>query len=411
MRPQTKLLLTCIFASPLAATAQSVIAPRPSVPVASTYVQDQQAESGLVGSADSVLATLFGLQPYQAGPVTVRPHAVYRIFYSDGIQSGPGHQLTSIIQDVSPGLLFNIGSHWAVDYTPALTFYSNKQLHDTVDQAIRLNGGASSRDWSFTLNHSYESTGSTRVETARQTDQQTHSTELSAFHELNSKLALDLGLSQNIRLADQFTSSYEWATMDWINYYLGSRLNVGLGAGFGYDKVPGSVDMMFEQVQARVGWHVTDKISLAVNGGGEDRQFVNSSIPSLINPTYGATLDYRPFRYTGLSLTASRAVTQSFFQDQATENTSLSVALTQRLLKHFNASVTGGYNTEQYIATARGVSSGRHDTYYSMTTRLSWVLLKQFSMGLFYNFSENASTSNGFGYNSSQTGLEVGYRL
>jgi hypothetical protein len=342
-------------------------------------------ESGpAVGAeADSVLMTLLGLQPYQLGPVAIRPHALYRFSYSDGIEYQPGRPLSSIINELTPGLLFNIGTHWSIDYSPSWIFYSNEKLRDSLDQSLRLNGGTTYRDWLFTLSHTYQATSSSRVETAQQTDQQINSTSLAAFYQANSSISVELNASQNIRLTDQFTTVYSWSTLDYLNYYLGSRLSFGLGAGVGYDDVDQGVDMTSGRLQGRFSWLTTDKTSFQVNGGFEDRQFLGAGVPDLITPTFGVSLGYRPFQFTSLALSANRSVTPPYFQNQATEITAVSANLTQRLLGHFTASITGSYNTAQYVAAAQGVAAGRHDTYYSLNTRLSWLLLKQFSMSLF----------------------------
>ncbi len=402
--------LLCVLSLPLALPAQPVLAPTPAVPVSPQFLTDLQS-GPFPETANSVLMTMLGLAPYQVGPVAIHPHAVYRLMYSTGLQDQPGHPQSSVINEITPGLLLAIGTHWSVDYSPSWTVYSNEHFQNSLGQSLRLSGGASYRDWLFTLNHSYQASSTTQTETAQQTDEEVHDTKITANYQFNSSFSIELEAAQNIRLASGFSSSYNWSTMDWLNYDLGARFQFGLGAGFGYDEVPSSVNMSSEQLQGRLSWRTSDKISLQINGGAEDRQFLGSNVPDLISPTFGVGLSYQPLRYTSLSLNANRSITPSLFQEQATEYTIFSATVTQRLLKHFTASVTGAYNNAQYIATSQAVSAGRTDNYYSINTRLSWVLLKQFSMSLFYYYSSNSSTSAGFGYSSSQTGFEVGYRL
>jgi hypothetical protein len=410
MHPRTKLLLSCTLCLPLAATAQNVLAPTPSAPVVSPFLQDLHS-GPFPESADSVLMTMLGLKPYQLGPVAVHPHATYRVSYADGIESQPGQPLSSVINEFSPGLLFNVGNHTTVDYTPTWTFYSNDRLRDSLDHSLRLSWGTSYRDWLFSLSHAYQVSSSSRVETATQTDQQTQSTSISAFYQVNGSLNAEFDGDQQIRVTDQFTTVYSWSSMNWLNYNLGSRFSFGIGAGGTFNDVSPGVDMRIMDYQARASWIPTEKLSFSINGGGEDVHFQGANLPDLISPTFGASIGYRPFKDTGISLTASRSVQASYFQNQATEFTSVSTTLNQQLLKHFSASISGSYSTSQYVAAARGVASGRHDDYYSLSARLSWLLLRQFSMSLFYHYSDNGSSQSAFGYSSSQTGLEVGYRL
>jgi uncharacterized protein (PEP-CTERM system associated) len=93
-----------------------------------------------------------------------------------------------------------------------------------------------------------------------------------------------------------------------------------------------------------------------------------------------------------------------------TEDTDLSGSLNQRLLKRFNLSLGAGYHTGKYIVSAAGFPSGRQDEYYSFNVRLSTTFLKRGTIAASYQFSDNSSNRAGFGYSSSQVGLEVGYR-
>ena len=46
------------------------------------------------------------------GPIQLRPHLLYRLSYGNGIQSRPGEQSKTFINEIDPGMLFDIGEHW-----------------------------------------------------------------------------------------------------------------------------------------------------------------------------------------------------------------------------------------------------------------------------------------------------------
>lgn len=56
--------------------------------------------------------------PFQWGVWDFHPHLLYRFIYGDGIPAGPTNHYKTIIQEISPGLLLNMGDHWLLDYTP-----------------------------------------------------------------------------------------------------------------------------------------------------------------------------------------------------------------------------------------------------------------------------------------------------
>ena len=94
--------------------------------------------------------------------------------------------------------------------------------------------------------------------------------------------------------------------LDWLNYQFWPRLDVGIGAGVGYSDVDIGPDATYEQLEGRISWRATDKTSLLVHGGVEDRQFLSGGAGNLINPILGASVVYQPFGTTVLTLNVDR---------------------------------------------------------------------------------------------------------
>jgi hypothetical protein len=160
---------------------------------------------------------------------------------------------------------------------------------------------------------------------------------------------------------------------------------------------------------------VADKLIVLIQGGMEDRQFLDSGAPDLVNPIFNANLRYQLFEQTTLTLDASRTVNSSIYQSQVTEAAMVSGGVGQRLFGKFHLDVNGGYRTTTYKATTlttAGVSNlNRKDDYAFASVRLSTRLLKRGTVALFYQYSDNLSNANGFGYASNQGGLELGCRF
>ncbi len=184
-------------------------------------------------------------------------------------------------------------------------------------------------------------------------------------------MTTDLSLNQNIMLVSGFENSYDWNTVDWLNYQFWPRLNAGLGAGGGYVLIEGngngngqiasagtgSTDQTYEEVLARVNWRLADKLSLQVNGGLEDRQFQSPAPGDSLNPIYGATIQYQPFKNTQLSLSANRTVNSSDYY-LAAQQTEATVVSRQpepaSVAKKFNLGVGGSYTKTDYDTASSG---------------------------------------------------------
>lgn len=381
-------------------------------------------------------------QPFRYGPFTVRPHVDYNSVYGSGIQAAPTNHQTTAIQQISPGLALDLGTHWTLDYTPTIRLYSNSQFKDGVDHAVSLVGGTHYEDWTFGLSQGFVYTTAPDVETAGQTEQQNFTTALTAADVLNDKLSLNLGLNQDFNYAQNLQDSRDWSTMNWLNYTFWPRLTAGVGAGVGYLNVETGSDQPYENLQADVNWRATDKISIQVSGGLQVRQFlgatsqtylvgvitnlsyvtINSS-SDLITPIFNATIQYQPFQDTQISVNAGRSISPSLIPGSDTIDTSFGASINQTLFKKFALNLGASYSVSKFTQTGSVANTlpnneielalqdnGRSDDNYILTARLSHPFLRRGSWSVFYQYSDNQSTEAGFGYHGNQVGFDISYR-
>jgi hypothetical protein len=350
----------------------------------------------------------------------------YRFLYGDGIQSDPGEKETTAINEFSPGVLLGLGRHWTLDYTPTISVYSNNKFRDTFDHAVYLNGGTAYEDWVLGVSQSYVNDDEPLVETADQTSQDTYTTGLSASRKLGSRMLLQCSASQVLRYVEEsgrvtntierVTNSREWSTLEWLNYQFWPRFSGGLGVGFGYVDVEEGADSLYERPQGRITWQPTEKLFCQVHGGVEIRQFMGSNAAdTLVNPIMDGSVEYRPFETTTLSVSAEHVVSTSDLEDQVTETTTVGASVDQRLFRRLNLNVGFSFSSATYVSTQSkvsqsNISEGRDDDYYSIHVRLGTRILKRGTIAAFYQYSDNLSNRSGFGYSSSQGGLELGYR-
>jgi hypothetical protein len=420
--------LLALFAMVRAEKAQQVIMSTPSpAPVPSALADALDSDMDVFKQVPSIL--LF--QPFQLGPVTAKPHVSYGVTYANGIQSSPGNPQATTVQSLSPGVTLIIGTHWTLDYTPSLTFYSDKNLNDSVTHSVSLSGGTSYNDWVFSLSQGFSASSDPNVQTGAQTDQKSYSTSLSASYSFNDKVSLDSTFSQSIgeiggnslsltNVSQNFTNlnggSRSWTISESLNYKFFSRLNAGISASFGYVDVDSGSDQISESVSGDVNWRATDKTSFVINAGVSDSRSLAAGSGDIISPTFGASIQYQVFEPTQLSLNASRGITTSYFQNQDSESTSFSAGLSQRLFKEYHLSLSGSYSTTDYIqfvptggASGGGTSTVRSDSAYSLGASLSRSFLKRGTISVSYSYSENRSSATGFAYASDQLGVQIGY--
>jgi hypothetical protein len=349
-------------------------------------------------------------QPFQWGTVVFRPHLLYSFMYGNGVQSAPGVQNKTIIQTLSVGMLVNLGSYWVLDYTPTLRYYSGTNFQNGFDQSVILRGGKTYENWRLGLSQSYTTSSSPTVETGTQVNQASYVTALTASYELNNIMSMDLTANQDIEDAQALASSRTWSSLDWLNFKLTSALNLGVGGGGGYVDEQTGPSQTYEQLESRIGWRVSDKVSLQANAGFEDSQFSGSSRGALISPLYGASLEYQMFQNTSIGLTAQSSTSPSLFDGLVSQNTTYGATLSQRLLGKLNLSLGANYSTVDYLSSTTTAAGGSQN-YTSYNARLSCPLLQRGSFGITYQYShtQSSATQNLGNYNTTQIGFFVGY--
>lgn len=426
-------VLSCSVAS--SAMGQSVFSPLPTVPgesVPSTAPNAVTAgittgaaadtEKAQLGPAVAALPGTAAAEFLTWGDVHVRTHVTYELLYATGVQSSPGQASDTFTHTLNPGVAIGLGSHWILDYEPSFQFFSDSHFHDTFNQSVSLSGGTGYGNWSFGLSQSYNRSDDPSVETGGQTALQSYIAGLSAGYHFNDKWSLEtsggvslsfvgqnqvqvrtngLPLTNSVPLSD----SESYFGSEWANYELDSRISLALGISGGYSHQDGGLETANEQYLGRVILVPGSKLTLTVDGGVEDQQFLNSGQSDLWTPIFASSISYHLFEPTTFVLSASRSVEVSLFQGQVTKQTTVGLGLQQQLLEHLSLSLNYTHSIADYIgASAIGQRGDTGDSYYA---GLNLGFLKHGNIGTFYEYSQNTSSASGFSFSSHQAGLTL----
>jgi len=348
--------------------------------------------------------------PYQWGSFVLKPHYLYRFLYGDGIQATPGHRSTTAINSFAPGFYLNMGSHWAIDYTPTWDLYSNSIFHDTVDEAANLAGAYSFNGWTVQFNQGYHYSSQPLIETGRQTSVQDFTTSIDLSNQLSRQVLSETILSQDLRSGVGFPASSEPSALEWLHYQFFPQLDTALGAGVGYINVSEGTDISYFRPQLQATFSPTSKLSFNLSGGLDRREFLVHPRSFLNTPIYSLTAQYAPFETTTLTLTGGREVSESFFANQSTKDTHWNATLKQRLLKHYLLVASIGQHDADYISNVSANSAGRDDRELASNVRLSSPFFRRGTFAVLYRWDRNTSNIHGFGFSSHQVGFEIGYK-
>jgi hypothetical protein len=356
------------------------------------------------------------------GPFALHPHLEYTFEYGNGIQAQPGVNSKTVIDTVAPGFQLDMGSHWSVDYTPSLSYYSNPAFKNTLDENVLLRGNWSKDNWGLGLTQAYLQTTQPLIETGQQTSEAAYTTAISATNQFSSKMSDQVDVNQNFRDAGGFSSLKEWTADDWVNYQAGSKWGLGIGLIGGYDHESSGPDMPFEQIQGRFNFHPGPKLTVFVSAGGEDRQFINPSEKPLINPVFSGVIMYSNNPYT-VSLSASRQVTPSLFANEVEVISSYNATFRDQLTEKLAIEADVGYTTIPFTSIvpqplpqffigappAAALAEVRNNDISTFKVSLADSIWRKATLSLFYIYRDISSSQANFSYTSHQVGFTFDY--
>jgi hypothetical protein len=358
------------------------------------------------------------------GPFGVYPHLMYTLSYGNGLEARPGENSTTLINTVAPGVFLKMGALWFIDYTPSVSFYSNPLFHNVTDQKVDLAGAATNGNWMLNLSQRYLDTTQPLQETGTQLEQQAYATAFNATGQLGDQTSLQLGVSQNFRFTPNLVNLHEWTTADWLSYQFQPQLSAALGVTAGYDELSEGSSNPFEQALGRVIFQPGNKLSLMVIGGVEDRQVIDPSAPSIVNPIFQALATYQIRDGTLLKLIADRMVTPSLFANDLNVITIVSANLHQDIIGHFSVDLSGGYTDQSFTSLVPGPLPKyyfgsaprtdeaviRSDTRTFARITFSTVIRTRLTASIFAMLTDGESSQANFAYSGHQVGLTLDYR-
>ena len=198
--------------------------------------------------------------------------------------------------------------------------------------------------------------------------------------------------------------------LEWFHYQFTQQLDTALGLGPGYVEINNGADMNYYKFLGKIDWQPGTKLNLHLDGGLDHRRLRTAKARYIDNPFATASIGYKIFEQTNLTIGVSRSVTASYFSIQLQKSLSWNAGVNQRLLGQFNLNLSAGYQKSNYDQASSTATGARADNNHWYDARLSTVVLKRGSVSIFYLTSKNSSSTPGYSFSSDQYGLELRYQ-
>lgn len=353
--------------------------------------------------------------------------ATMRGVYDDNINISSFDRIADFYFAIDPTVNFTLGGTDAATslsftYTPQFFIFIDNTDAAAIQHIVRLNASHSfghlglgvTQDVQIldgqNLNSLSDPSGhQANIDVGRRAAHQVYTTGVSGSYDLTGKLFLTAagGLAID-NYNDNGISSNSVSGNLFLNYTYSDKLVVGLGGTGGYNTTDTSnTNQTYEQVNARLSYSVTGKISLSLSGGVEFRQSEGTSGTDVI-PVYELSASYHPFDGTSIGLSGSRRTQNSaVLSGQDYAETIIGLSLSQRFFTRFTFGLAFGYTNTDYFSVVEGLNASREDNYFYVSPSVDADVTRYLSVGVYYLYREDSSNFPLFSFYNNQVGFRM----
>ncbi|MDQ3119006.1 MAG: outer membrane beta-barrel protein [Verrucomicrobiota bacterium] len=358
-----------------------------------------------------------------------------RAVYDDNIYLRHTDRVGDYYFAIEPGVTIGFGdivgrnqNSIRLDYAPSIFIYGDNSDSNGIQHLIHLEGHYHFSRLALSLsqrvqllegdnqsvNFGTTTGGNTgpafNLDAGGETQVNIYTTQVNFSYDLTGKTFLSGGASYTANDYEELISNETVSANLYLNYNYSPKLVVGLGGSAGYNWVGGTnPDQMFEQINVRLGYQISGKVTLDASGGVEFRQFEdNLRGGSYVSPVYELGATYMPFDGTSVTLRGSRRTMNSaVLLAQNYASTNITVGLRQRFFQRVYVGLSAGYENSDYFGTVEFVESTRSDNYFFLQPAVDLTLTRFWTVGVYYLYRQNDSSTELTSFYDNQFGVRT----
>lgn len=338
--------------------------------------------------------------------------------YDDNIYLSARNAQSDLVMRVAPSVAYRKGDklegeggYLRIAYRPTVVAYADNSSNDRIDQEASWEAGWRGKAIHFAYAGVSRQLGDATADTGTLTDRSELSNSVRIAWSLREKFSVELAAGHDSTgydsalFADSSMSYGEVA----LRYAYSPKTRLGLIYKAGAFEVDGAGEQTVHRTTARIEWNPRQKISIDVEAGFEHRRFDNGSDTT---PVVEARVGWKPRDGTEIYLSGYRREQASaFLPGQNYTQGGVALGLSQRLGGKWTGKIEGGLERAEYSRVSGTGPAGRVDRIKFIRPSLEYRFTDDFSMGLYYRYSENSSNNPAFGYENHSAGVEMGYKF
>jgi hypothetical protein len=301
------------------------------------------------------------------------------------------------------------GGYLSIAYRPIAVAYADNSDNDRIDHQAAWEAGWRGKSITFAYTGSAGVLGDATADTGTLTDRTELANEGRIAWAIREKFAVEVAAghdSTDYKSANFTDSNLTYGEIA-LRYAYSPKTRLSLAYKGGRFKVDGAGAQTVHRTTARIEWNPTEKIAINLEAGAEHRSFDNGSDTT---PVVEARIGWKPRDGTEIYLNGYRREQASaFLPGQNYTQGGAALGISQRLGGKWTGRLEGGVERASYTQVSGAGTASRVDTIHFIRPSVEYRFTDDFSMGLYYRYSENSSNNAAFGYQDNTAGIEMGY--
>jgi hypothetical protein len=298
-----------------------------------------------------------------------------------------------------------------IDYTPSVNVFTEHGENNNVDQFAGLSAGYAFSRLAVGLDQDYSHVDEKNNEAGTRLTRDLYETRLRNRYELTDRTSLEVnGKYSLLDYPDpRYQGFQEVRNENWFNRQVGAKVNAGFGLAFGFVFPQVQSDQTYEQAAVRGVYRLSGKMDLRLTAGAEYRQY-GSERSDTVSPVFSLAAIYQLSEKTIFTLDGHRMDYPSPFGDYNYQTLGVYGGVRQELVGGWSVSLSGGYDSIEYVYLLSGPNIGRSDGYFSLRASVDYEMHRRMKASIFYIRRQDDSTMHQYSYVDNMTGIQIGWR-
>jgi len=336
--------------------------------------------------------------------------------YDDNILISPDNQKKdSFITHITPSIDFQHGEQTAphmnylnLYFAPSIYLYNTRGGYNRIDYLGDIYYQYNWTRLQVGVEQNYQHRTDASLDEGTLVSRNIYTTKAFADYLYNDDLTLFATAQQQISNYPTLDLT-EWDIDTFALYQVAPKLQLGAGPRFAWLDISGAPNETHQDLLARLRYIPDTKFVLTFEGGVEYLQYQGPTASRLL-PIFDVNFSYSPIPDTNLFIVASRSTNNSFdLRGDTIDANQVQAGASQVFLRNFRATVSGGYNNSEYQGNQGDLQGGqrRQDDYFFCKGSLEWSPNQWMQVEASYQYSNNDSTFDQFGFTDNQVDLST----